>query len=92
MKKVFHESHFTNRFVKLEVKATATRISFKLHREDMFIGGETFTVESTDDDGHIAISNLTNAILEVLLANGITGFDMVDIYNDIYYSKVLNDY
>ena len=35
---------------------------------------------------------LTNSILEVLTANNINGFYMVDIYNDIYYSKVQNDY
>lgn len=90
MKKVFHESHFTNRFVKLEVKVTLSRLSYKLHREDMFIGGETFDIIGIED--HIAIENLTNSILGVLMKNNITGFDMVDIYNDIYYSKVLNEH
>ena len=65
-------------------------MSNKLHREDMFIGGETFDITGMQDD--VAISKLTNSILEVLTANNINGFYMVDIYNDIYYSKVPNDY
>ena len=93
MKKVYHESHFTNQFAKLEIKVSLTNISYKLHNDNMLIGSETFNSAGIED--YIVINKLTNSILEILIANNITGFDMVDIANDIandiFYSKVLSN-